>query len=343
MVYYDPTTSYAGGGMDRETGQNIPGALWQRLMDTFNWISGSTGDNGNAVTKNNVQQAQLTNEIMGFPAVVGHGSNLVTLALWWANVATGTTTFVDLITEGIAETYGRWAIKHVAAATGDGPKQILTYANQPRVKSGRKLSHLYAVYIVTAARSVTPVIRNSDATVSTGTVISTVGSWVLAAIENHTLAGTSVDVRWTMDGAGTFYVIPLGTCIGTKAFALPPRPERYVDGLSNNVYNADPAGATFFDVDLTSVTSPLATRAQIAINYVNTTTASARVHLRRNGDTTAAGGATQAASNPVAAQNGISNKWVALDDGQVFETQTGAAAGDAESLALSVAGYQEWA
>jgi hypothetical protein len=42
-TYYDPTTSYAGGGLDRETGQNIPAALWQRLMDMLEFLSGGAG------------------------------------------------------------------------------------------------------------------------------------------------------------------------------------------------------------------------------------------------------------------------------------------------------------
>lgn len=45
MAYFDPTLSYAAGGMDRETGQNLPSALWQRLMDTINFIGGTTGNN----------------------------------------------------------------------------------------------------------------------------------------------------------------------------------------------------------------------------------------------------------------------------------------------------------
>lgn len=44
MVWYDPATSYASGGLDRETGQNIPGALWQRLMDSINWLGGAAGN-----------------------------------------------------------------------------------------------------------------------------------------------------------------------------------------------------------------------------------------------------------------------------------------------------------
>lgn len=42
-TYYNPTTSYAAGGLDRETGQNMPAALWQRLMDTLAHIAGTTG------------------------------------------------------------------------------------------------------------------------------------------------------------------------------------------------------------------------------------------------------------------------------------------------------------
>lgn len=43
MGWFDPSTSYASGGMDRETGQNLPGALWQRLMDSLNYLKGVAG------------------------------------------------------------------------------------------------------------------------------------------------------------------------------------------------------------------------------------------------------------------------------------------------------------
>lgn len=41
-TYYDPTLSYAGGGLDRETGQNMPAALWQRMMDMLEFITGGS-------------------------------------------------------------------------------------------------------------------------------------------------------------------------------------------------------------------------------------------------------------------------------------------------------------
>lgn len=42
-TYYDPTVAYGSGGLDRETGQNIPAALWQRLMDMLEFITGGSG------------------------------------------------------------------------------------------------------------------------------------------------------------------------------------------------------------------------------------------------------------------------------------------------------------
>lgn len=42
-TYYDPTVAYGSGGLDRETGQNYPAALYQRLMDMLEFITGGSG------------------------------------------------------------------------------------------------------------------------------------------------------------------------------------------------------------------------------------------------------------------------------------------------------------
>lgn len=60
MAYFDPTITYDAGGMDRGTLQNLPSALWQRLMDTISWIAGTHGKIGDKtptvrVTKSGVQ------------------------------------------------------------------------------------------------------------------------------------------------------------------------------------------------------------------------------------------------------------------------------------------------
>ena len=63
--------------------------------------------------------------------------------------------FTTATAEGISTLYGEELLKCVAAESGNGLGSTWTYANEKRVKSGRYLSVLCAVYLVTAARTVT--------------------------------------------------------------------------------------------------------------------------------------------------------------------------------------------
>ena len=105
----------------------------------------------------------------------------------------------------------------------------------------------------------------------------------------------------------------------------------------------DPGGGrTFSDCDLTSSTSALATIAVGTVQY-NSNASPRQVFVRRNGDTTAAGG-----SNLVAYQN-IGVIWqvnafaVPLDDGNIFEYATDAVGANTEQLYYHLNGYWEWA
>lgn len=297
---------------------------------------------GNAVNNS----FMLVSEIKGWPPVVANDADLDALNLWWDKVGTPTTapTVVDVAGEaGITENY-ELCLKVVTDAASEGLLQRYTYADEPRIKSGRVLSALVAIWSVSSV-SVTAKLLNSDAT-ETAAAATTAASWTLIEIPNHTLAGTYVDLHITAAAAGTFFVVPIAVHIGAVPYPIAePRPSRYVDRQTANVVNnSDPGGATFADLDLTTATSPLAWKVLLGAFYSNATTADKILAVRRNGDTQAITG-YQALARATTAVGGYYHgvREYCMDDGQIVEWQTNGAAGDTESVYIDVLGYWEYA
>lgn len=286
-----------------------------------------------------IQASQLTNEIKGWPPIVNTG-DLDALNLWWDKIGTPTTapSIVALSGEsGITETW-ELAIKVTADAASEGMSQTWTYADEPRVKSGRKLSALVAIWSVSSL-SVTAKLVNSDASETVASAV-TDAAWTLVEVPNHTLAGTSCSLQITAAGAGTFYVVPLGVNIGPRGYPLKPRGLRYVEKASGWLVSAvDPNGADYTDIDFTSTTSPLTAAIQIECAY-NSSTASSIVYVRRNSQTEYAICLIDAAVANTGWWRG--RAYMATDDNQIVEYKTSASAGTTEVLYICCNGYWEW-
>lgn len=291
-----------------------------------------------------IQASQLTNEIKGWPPVVQPDADLVTLNLWWDDVATPTTkaTVVDVAGEaGITETF-ELALKCVGDGAGDGLQQTWTYADEPRLKSGRVMSALLAIWSVSSV-AVTAKLVNSDTTHTDASAV-TAAAWTIVKVENHTLAGTSCSLQVTVGGAGTFYVVPLGANIGAKAFPLRPRGLRYVDKATAAVLNGvDPGGADWADLDLTTQTGNLAVTAYINVQYFCSTALHSNIiYIRRKGDTSAGLSNEIVRNVEMVGYYQVGTKIVPMDDGQVVQWKSSGVAGDTESLYLNVVGWWEW-
>lgn len=76
MAWFDPATSYAGGGLDRETGQNIPGALWQRLMDVLTHLGGADGRTRTGILKMPDQPAFFAHNAATVTNQTGNGATV---------------------------------------------------------------------------------------------------------------------------------------------------------------------------------------------------------------------------------------------------------------------------
>ncbi len=335
-TWTDPST---GSALDKADGAKLYEAFFDLMCSNFKHLAGPGG----------LGVARLINEFKGFPGIGVHNSNIGASGaspcnLWWRDDAAGVAiTLVNCTTEGIPTTYGDWALKCIAAGATNGPAQPWTYSEESRVKGGRVMSALCAAY-VPAGRTVTARLTDSAAATDVTAVSVTTGAWELLAVENKTLAGTWAKFKVLPDAACTFYVIPLGANIGTRAYPLPPRPTRWVDNPVERIINGvDLGGAAFTDLDLTANTSPLAFAALLSCGYQNATTPGKIIEMRRNGDAADNLGHLLVIAPATGANYYTASKIVYLDDGQVLEYRSNAAAGDTEAVLVNLAGYQEWA
>lgn len=293
------------------------------------------------------------------PVRVGDALDIDAAAQWWRKVGTptGGVIYTTATASGISTLYGEDLLKCVAAASGDGLKTTWTYANEKRVKSGTYMAVLCAVYLVTASRTVTISLVDSTAATIASTTVTTTGSWQLIALEPgaNTLAGSSVDFKATLDGAGTFYVVPLGALISTtaspRALPLSPRGVVYRQQAADSVVKTLTGigdEATWTDVDCTSVSSACAVMAQLNCALAQTTgTTDYELSVRPNGSSLAnALSSTSAALVRDADAEEVRNQiLMVLDDQQIFEYFLDRRSG-ASTLtfgAINLRGWWEWA
>jgi len=329
-----------------------------RLSDSRTPSGSATGFLGGTYPSPTVNRGMLGQNEFYWPPPVPAGSvlDLDANAQWWRKVGspTGGVIYTTATAESVATTYGDELLKCVAASASDGLQQLAwTYANEKRVKSGRYLTALVAVYIVTAARTLTVSLVSSVPTTIATASTSTVGSWVILALEpgSTALDGTTVTLKATLDGAGTFYLIPLGAEISATASpsarALPRRQRITVYRDPTQVKDLSGLGNenTWTDVDVTSATSALATMAKL-IGFLNEPASNAwTLGTRRNGSSYAR--ATEGgfvAGNTAGVY--LNHQDVLLDDAQIFEYLLFRYAGASTLSATSgiqAYGWEEWA
>jgi hypothetical protein len=282
--------------------------------------------------------AVVVNEVMNFPSIeFADGAQ----PEWWEESAgTATLTEEDVAGESITETWER-CLKVVTTADVYA-YQRFTYADQPRLKSGRTVSCRVAVWAVSG---VTARVRLQSSVGSLGVASTTAAAWTILTVEAEVLDGTYVDLRLEVNN-GTAYFIPLAFGIGSSApYELTPRGLRYVHKPGealNSSGIADPNAWT--DLDLTSVTSNLAAVVAGYVNSLHGATASGwDISVRRNGsaDTIVL---VNALPNVSGTFRNINDFVMATDDGQVIEylidRWTGSGTMD---IAIGVRGWWEWA
>ncbi len=286
-----------------------------------------------------LQASQLCNEVMNFPSLEGADD---AQPEWWEEAdANVTLTEVDVAGEGITETYAR-AHKVVVASANSYSYQRYTYADQHRIKSGRKLSAIFAVWSVGGA---TARIRLQSSVGSLGASSDTTAAgWTILTVEGKTLDGTYVDIRCEVD-VGTAYFVPLGINIGEKAIPLRPRGLRYKESKATaRLETLDETSSTrdWTDIDTTASTSPLAAKLDLFI-FMDEDVSFWGYYARRNGDTRTGDELLRARviANGRDQQNDFS---LLCDDGQIIETRLVLISGTnaINTCQLYCRGWWEW-
>lgn len=134
MAWYDPATSYGSGGLDRETGQNIPGGLWQRLMDVLTYLGGTDG-----TTKTGLQL--LPNQ----PSFFAHNAATVT-----NQTGNGATVTVPFGTE-ITDRAGNFASNTFTVPAGAGG--LYDLSGQVAISDVTSAMNQFLVRVVTSNRT----------------------------------------------------------------------------------------------------------------------------------------------------------------------------------------------
>jgi len=284
-----------------------------------------------------LQGYQLVNEFRNFPKYEGA---LSTLPFWWQKSASATVTDVAVSGEsGITETYAR-SLKVVTTVNGHYAAQRFTYADEPRLKSGRTASMIVAVWSV---GSVAARIRLQSSVGSLGVSSdTTTAGWTILSVNGVTLNGTYVEPRFEVDN-GTAYFVPLGMNIGPYAIPLPQRKgvDRYKENTDYITASAVADPNTWTDADLTTATSPLAFMAEVTFDFIKANASGWDIYERGKGSSGALRVATTGNVNQTV--RAISNRMVLLDDSQIMQYNvdrwTGANTGD---WSIHVFGYREW-
>lgn len=290
-----------------------------------------------------IQAAQLCNEVMNFPSLEGADD---ALPEWWENGALAALTEVDIAGEaGITETWER-GLKVATSAAAAYSYQRYTYADQPRIKSGRSLSAIFAVWAVAGDTARLRLITSGGTTVVSAN--TTAAGWTILKAENLTLDGTYVDIRMEVDD-GTAYFVPLGINVGAKAIPLRPRGLRHRNAGINKAVLRSLSGSTgdvgFADRDVSAATSNLAVYAQLRVNMAENGTTDAFTYCARCNGSTDTGGATELASGLKLYSNTDKIEWTQwLDDQQIYEEylQRTAGSGGLDYGDLILIGWYEW-
>lgn len=285
-----------------------------------------------------IEAFQLVNEVMNFPSLEGADD---AQPQWWEVSANMTFTEVDVAGEGITETFER-CHKGVSTADGAYGYQRYTYADQPRTKSARVISAIWAVWAVGGAAAR---IRLQSSVGSLGVSSdTTTAAWTILKVEGVTLDGTYVDIRCEAD-TGTAYFVPLGICIGPTGVALPPRGLRYKEATSTAQVEdlSDVAPHDWADLDCTAVSSNLAAMLLMHM-FMFDTVDFYSFYARPNGSSRTGNAVLK---GRVLAESAEAHDTfpILCDDGQIIETNLTrvSGAGNLSDGGLYISGWWEWA
>jgi hypothetical protein len=273
------------------------------------------------------QVVDLAAEAMNFPSREGADD---TQPEWWEEAdANATLTEVDTAGETLTETFGR-ALKVVVATSNSYAYQPYTYADQPRIKSGRSATVAYAVWSVSSAVAR---LRLQSSAGSLGvSADTTAAAWTILTVDPVTLNGTNVQIRLEVD-VGTAYFVPLtARPRGLIYKAITTATVKTLTGIADE--------ATWTDVDCTSVTSNLAVMANLHA-LLNEAVSGFDLSVRCNGTNKSSNILTSADAGVIYTR---AAEVILLDDQQIFEYHLDRFTGSSgvDLGVIEVLGFWEW-
>ena len=301
--------------------------------------------------------ASLQNEFKAWPPLVriGAGFDLVTADQWFDAVGTPTTqaTAVPAAGESSLDEKFLEVIKCVTDANDEGWSQRYTYAAEKRIKLGKHISA--AIWLGTTgggSAGLTVRLVNSDASDTAGVAVLHDGDFSLYVVEDHTCAGTYVELVVTKDSSGTFYAGgSITVMVGADAIELPPRKTVY-RSLSSDVLLEDLNGSgakARGNVDATSISSALAVMLCVqAVTADNDSTDEWGYHVYPNHWGAGAGQEGERRVWGRVGDSGDNSPFdtyfeVLCDDQQIIETELTLFSGTAiDTARLYLNGYREW-
>ncbi len=276
-------------------------------------------------------------EVMNFPSLERADA---TQPLWFAKSANCTLTEEDVAGEsGLTELYNSRTLKVATTATGTYAYQRFTYADQPRLKAGRTVAMMVAVWSNSGVPS--RISLYSSVGFLAQSIDTTVAGWTILEIPQTVLDGTYVDIRMEVDN-GTGYFIP-----------ITPWPRGLIERrLSTAVAVETLSGQSskaVADLDLTSNTSNLAVMVELSIHMAEFSSGEAyKYFVRMNGSSATVTGDVPTLRGRVQGLDAsamVNNFWELCDDGQIIETALvrDAGAGTILLLICNLIGWREWA
>jgi len=306
------------------------------------WIYNSTTnqwqDIDNATSSAQVNRFYGGNLIRNYPSLeLADGAQ----PEWWeeedANV---TLTEEDATGESIAQKHER-VLKVVNGGSGADKYVYQDFDTDDEPSLDESVTEISAgVWVyqksTDTAGTITLDVYDSGASSSLGTdTTTTQDSWVYLSVEDVVIEdNTQFRLSHSANSAIFYTAMPMLN-IGPGVGSWSERSGRFSSSYSTNVLDTNPSDTNWYDLDFTSVTSPLAYMLELSVLVQNVGGGTA-AHLRPNGSSGALGDGTRIINGE---ETEASTTNILTDDAQVIEW---AASSYDDDLEIHLRGYWEW-
>lgn len=255
--------------------------------------------------------------------------------MWWST-SNGTLTEEDATGEGVPATKNERIFKLVTSAASGYAYQEFVPANERLLRASvTKVSAGVWVYFTTAG-TVTFRLKDSVSGVLASDATSLTSGWNWLEVRNVTIGANTLrwELEYSVNAATVYFANPM---LNTGPRVNSYRPRGFVFKQKNVILanSVDPNGGSI-TIDVTSQASPNTAMVQIQGLYVNQTSDQAILKVGR------LNGPSQNFITGIQSKGLRSETAFLCDDQQRISISSTAAAGDTESVYITLTGYWEW-